>query len=46
MNNPGISSTFHNRADTPKYEYYFDRNGSIDKFAELLDERGFIAQEA
>ena len=40
-----ISNAHHNRVDTPKYEHYFDRNGSINKFVKLLEERGFIVQK-
>lgn len=45
MNNPFISNSYHNRVDTPNYELYFDRNGSINKFVKLLEKRGFIVQK-
>jgi len=45
MNDPNISNPYHNRVDTPEYEHYFDRNGRINKFVKLLEERGFIVQK-
>jgi hypothetical protein len=45
MNNPIISNPYHNRVDTPKYEHYFDRSGSINRFVKLLEGRGFIVQK-
>ena len=45
MNDPNISNPYHNRVDTPEYEHYFDRNGRINKFVKLLEERDFIVQK-
>ncbi|NLM36143.1 MAG: hypothetical protein GX206_11945 [Clostridiales bacterium] len=39
------SIQYDNPVDTPGYEHYFDRQGSISKFVRLLDEKGFILQE-
>jgi hypothetical protein len=45
MDNSIINNPYRDRVDTPKYEYYFDKNGSISKFIKLLEERGFIVQK-
>lgn len=45
MDNPMASNPYHNRVDTPEYEHYFDKNGSIYKFMKILEERGFIVQK-
>lgn len=34
-----------NRVNTPMYDYYFDKDGSIKYFVKLLEERGFIVQK-
>lgn len=45
LNDTDISCKYNNKVDTPMYEDYFDKNGSIRCFVKLLEERGFIVQK-
>ncbi len=45
MNDIDRRCFYPNRVDTPMYEYYFDKDGSIKYFIKLLERKGFIVQE-
>ena len=45
LNDINRRCSYPNKVDTPMYEYYFGKDGSIKYFIKLLEKRGFIVQK-